>query len=143
MEAAHKLGVKYEGVNAKQETILNVQVQYLKLDRNLDTSTLETAAVSSHSAWTLIISNNYQGTILKYEVLNILEFDAHRKCMTVIVKDLSDEKIYALTKGAESSLEKNILEDDAKRNTYHYVEEFADLGLRTLGRMTSATQSFV
>ena len=65
--------------------------------------------------------------------MNVLEFDAHRKCMTVIVRDLSDGEIYAMTKGAESSLEGVILEDERKRVHYHYVEEFADMGLRTLG----------
>ena len=53
--------------------------------------------------------------------------------MTVIMRDLADDQIYALTKGAESSLEKDIVDDEEKRNAYHYVEEFAELGLRTLG----------
>ena len=69
----------------------------------------------------------------KYQVLNILEFDAHRKCMSVIVKDLYDGTIYVLTKGAESSLESSIVNDDSKLLALHHVEEFASSGLRTLG----------
>ena len=53
--------------------------------------------------------------------------------MSVIVKDLSEKTIYVLTKGAESSLEKSIVEDDSKLIAFHHVEEFASSGLRTLG----------
>ncbi len=53
--------------------------------------------------------------------------------MSVIVKDLSEETIYVMTKGAESSLEKSIVEDDSKLIAFHHVEEFASSGLRTLG----------
>ena len=62
--------------------------------------------------------------------------------MTVIVEDQSDGRVVALTKGAESSLEKLILDDERKTNAYQYVEEFAEVGLRTLGNLVATELQF-
>ena len=79
----------------------------------------------------------------KYKILNLLEFDAHRKCMSVIVRDLTDKAIYVMTKGAESSLESAIIDDDQKQKAYHHIEELAESGLRTLGNCMHTNESMV
>ena len=50
--------------------------------------------------------------MLRYEVLNILEFSSARKRMTVIVKDLQSDKIKVLTKGADSVVNELLSEID-------------------------------
>ena len=65
--------------------------------------------------------------------MHVLDFDPHRKCMSVVVKDLADGSIYLMTKGAESSLDNCMIDDDLKENAFRNIEEFGAAGLRTLG----------
>ena len=41
----------------------------------------------------------YQNKTYKYQLLNVLEFDADRKRMSVIVRDLLENRIMLLCKG--------------------------------------------
>ena len=48
-----------------------------------------------------------------------------------------------MTKGAESSLESAIIDDDQKQKAYHHIEELAESGLRTLGNCMHTNESMV
>ncbi|XP_014664546.1 PREDICTED: probable phospholipid-transporting ATPase IF isoform X3 [Priapulus caudatus] len=67
---------------------------------------------------------------ISYRLLHVLEFDATRKCMSVIVRNPKGE-ILLLCKGAESTLLPNVISGDAD-STLQHVDDFAMAGLRTL-----------
>lgn len=46
----------------------------------------------------------FNGEMLRYEVLEILEFTSDRKRMSVVVKDSQNGKIILLSKGADESI---------------------------------------
>jgi phospholipid-translocating ATPase len=46
----------------------------------------------------------YNNQLFKYQLLNVFEFDSDRKRMSVIVRDLTTNKILLLCKGADSSM---------------------------------------
>jgi phospholipid-translocating ATPase len=73
----------------------------------------------------------YKKEILKFSVLQILDFDPTRKCMSVIVKDLKSGEIFVMCKGAESSLDSKII-SGSKEKAFEHLENFAGEGLRTL-----------
>ncbi|XP_069831223.1 phospholipid-transporting ATPase IF isoform X2 [Dendropsophus ebraccatus] len=66
----------------------------------------------------------------RYKLLHVLEFDANRRRMSVIVESPSGEKIL-FTKGAESAILPNAKSGQIDRTRLH-VDEFALKGLRTL-----------
>lgn len=73
----------------------------------------------------------FDNCVYKYKLLDILDFDSDRKRMSVIVRDMQDNKIILLCKGAESSVYKccisgNIQSCDAD------IKMFAKKGWRTL-----------
>lgn len=70
----------------------------------------------------------------RYELLTVLEFSSVRKRMSVIVKRESDNKIFLLTKGADSVIFERTAagQDSLKASTDQALEEFANKGLRTL-----------
>uniref|UniRef100_A0A8C5M2D1 Phospholipid-transporting ATPase n=1 Tax=Leptobrachium leishanense TaxID=445787 RepID=A0A8C5M2D1_9ANUR len=70
------------------------------------------------------------GKLERYKLLHLLEFDANRRCMSVIVDTPSGDKIL-FTKGAESSIFPNTKGGELDRTSVH-VDEFASKGLRTL-----------
>ncbi|KAE8603822.1 hypothetical protein XENTR_v10014474 [Xenopus tropicalis] len=70
------------------------------------------------------------GKLERYKLLHVLEFDANRRQMSVIVESPSGEKIL-FTKGAESSVLCNAKLGEIDRTRIH-VDEFASKGLRTL-----------
>lgn len=47
---------------------------------------------------------NFNGLLLRYEVLDILEFTSDRKRMSVVVKCCLSGKIYLLSKGADEAI---------------------------------------
>ncbi|KAF6141954.1 hypothetical protein GIB67_037922 [Kingdonia uniflora] len=51
-----------------------------------------------------IVEVNFNASILKYEVLDTLEFTSDRKRMSVVVKDCQNRKIYLLAKGADETI---------------------------------------
>lgn len=74
---------------------------------------------------------NFFGKIKQYELMHILEFDSHRKRMSVIVKCLETQRIIVFCKGAEDSVFSkckfgNIRECD------QMISDFARNGWRTL-----------
>ena len=71
--------------------------------------------------------------IIKYEILDILEFDSTRKRMSIILKDLKLNKIYVLCKGAESFVINNCINsNEFKEICYSDINKFALNGWRTL-----------
>ncbi|XP_043926244.1 phospholipid-transporting ATPase IF isoform X3 [Protopterus annectens] len=66
----------------------------------------------------------------RYKLLHVLEFDACRRRMSVIVESQSGDKLL-FTKGAESSILPNTRSGEIEKTRLH-VDEFALKGLRTL-----------
>ncbi len=75
------------------------------------------------------------GTELKYQVLQVLEFNSSRKRQSVILRAPSGE-IVLYTKGADSIIEKRLKESERDgetcRDTWDKLETYANQGLRTL-----------
>jgi phospholipid-translocating ATPase len=68
---------------------------------------------------------------LSYELLDILEFDSDRRRMSVIVRELLDNRILLLCKGAESAIFKSCTSGDLSRCNAD-IKKFAEKGWRTL-----------
>uniref|UniRef100_A0A8C9VJP2 Phospholipid-transporting ATPase n=1 Tax=Scleropages formosus TaxID=113540 RepID=A0A8C9VJP2_SCLFO len=66
----------------------------------------------------------------RYKLLHVLEFDANRRRMSVILQTPSGEKVL-FTKGAESSIFPHARSGEVDKTRVH-VDEFALKGLRTL-----------
>lgn len=81
----------------------------------------------------VVIFNKNDGTRKKYELLNVIEFTSARKRMTVVVKN-SEGKIICMTKGADSHIMPRLKDNqqDLIQATQHYIEDYANEGLRTL-----------
>ncbi|XP_071484372.1 phospholipid-transporting ATPase IF-like [Diadema antillarum] len=72
----------------------------------------------------------HKGSILRYQILNVLEFDPTRKCMSIILKTPNGENLL-LCKGAESTILRKSI-NGQKEVTDQHVSDYAMLGLRTL-----------
>ena len=77
------------------------------------------------------------GTLERYELLNILEFTSARKRMSVVLRklDSDDGRLFLLTKGADNVIFERLKEganEDLKATTERHLDEFASQGLRTL-----------
>ncbi|KAJ7992869.1 hypothetical protein DPEC_G00266530 [Dallia pectoralis] len=70
------------------------------------------------------------GKLEKYKLLHVLEFDANRRRMSVILQTPSGEKML-FTKGAESAVLPFTTSGEIDKTRVH-VDEFASQGLRTL-----------
>lgn len=75
---------------------------------------------------------NFSGTIIRYEILDILEFTSERKRMSVVVKDSQNGKIFLLSKGADEAMLPCAYAGQQIRTYVDAVEQYAQLGLRTL-----------
>ncbi|KAF9532881.1 phospholipid-translocating ATPase [Crepidotus variabilis] len=78
-----------------------------------------------------------QGTLERYELLNILEFTSARKRMSVILRklDSDDGRLFLLCKGADNVIFERLKEgsgEELKKVTETHLAEFAGGGLRTL-----------
>ncbi|WOK99539.1 phospholipid-transporting ATPase 2 [Canna indica] len=79
-----------------------------------------------------ILEINFNGTLLQYEMLDILEFTSDRKRMSVVVKDHQDGKILLLSKGADEAILPIAYAGQPIRLLVDAVDQYAQLGLRTL-----------
>ena len=83
----------------------------------------------------MCVNEKSTGKILKYKLLNVLEFTSTRKRMSVIVEDKDGQKIL-MTKGADSIIKERLsqesLNSEVFRETQVAVDECARIGLRTL-----------
>ncbi|XP_026462276.1 phospholipid-transporting ATPase IA-like isoform X1 [Ctenocephalides felis] len=76
---------------------------------------------------------NALGEILKFEILNVLEFTSTRKRMSVVVRTPQGQiKLYC--KGADTVIYERLAKEDTKYRevTLKHLDEFAREGLRTL-----------
>lgn len=78
-----------------------------------------------------------EGTLERYELLNILEFTSARKRMSVILRKLDSEdgRFFLLCKGADNVIFERLkegLSEELKVVTEEHLAEFAGQGLRTL-----------
>ena len=73
-------------------------------------------------------------SILRYELLNVLEFTSSRKRMSVIVKEMQTNKLWLLTKGADSVMAELLQADQEKSldSIMQFLNDYAVEGLRTL-----------
>ncbi|GAB4859580.1 Alanine aminotransferase 2, variant 2 [Ancistrocladus abbreviatus] len=74
----------------------------------------------------------FNGSIIQYEVLDTLEFTSDRKRMSVVVKDRQNGKIVLLSKGADEAILPSAYSGQQIRIFSDAVEQYAQLGLRTL-----------
>ncbi|XP_058072237.1 phospholipid-transporting ATPase 2-like isoform X2 [Magnolia sinica] len=79
-----------------------------------------------------ILEVNFNASILQYEILDTLEFTSDRKRMSVIVRDCQNRDIILLTKGADEAVLPNASSGQQIRTHVEAVEQYAQLGLRTL-----------
>jgi phospholipid-translocating ATPase len=83
----------------------------------------------------LCVNEKSTGKILKYKLLNVLEFTSTRKRMSVIVEDANGIKTL-MCKGADSIIKERLSQDSLKSEVYKEtqkaVDECARIGLRTL-----------
>ncbi|KAK9150198.1 hypothetical protein Syun_008507 [Stephania yunnanensis] len=79
-----------------------------------------------------ILEVNFNASILKYEILDTLEFTSERKRMSVVVRDFQDGKILLLTKGADEAVFPYACSGRQIRTFVEAVEQYSQLGLRTL-----------
>ena len=75
--------------------------------------------------------------ILKYKLMNTLEFNSTRKRMSIIIRDLQTGAIELLCKGADSVISPRLDLTDPNISSYMestqiYVDQYANEGLRTL-----------
>ncbi|KAK1306357.1 Phospholipid-transporting ATPase 2 [Acorus calamus] len=74
----------------------------------------------------------FNGSIVQYEILDTLEFTSERKRMSVVVKDCQNGEIFLLSKGADEAILPYARTGQQTRNFVDAVEQYAQLGLRTL-----------
>jgi phospholipid-translocating ATPase len=75
---------------------------------------------------------NFQSKVMRYEILQILDFDATRKRMSIILRSLQTGKIILFCKGADSAIFKNTVAGDVQ-SCETAIRLFAHSGWRTLG----------
>ncbi|XP_039061052.1 phospholipid-transporting ATPase 2 isoform X2 [Hibiscus syriacus] len=79
-----------------------------------------------------ILEIRFNGSVIKYELLEILEFTSDRKRMSVVVKDCQNGKFVLLSKGADEAILPYAYDGQQTRTFIEAVEQYAQLGLRTL-----------
>lgn len=79
-----------------------------------------------------ILDINFNASLIRYEVLDILEFTSDRKRMSVVVKDCQSGKKFLLSKGADEAILPHAYAGQPIRVFSEAVEQYSQLGLRTL-----------
>ncbi|XP_049936477.1 phospholipid-transporting ATPase 2 isoform X2 [Nymphaea colorata] len=79
-----------------------------------------------------ILYINFNGAVIQYEILDILEFTSDRKRMSVVAKDCQSGNIVLLSKGADEAILPYACSGQQVRDYVEAVECYAQLGLRTL-----------
>ncbi|CAM8955872.1 unnamed protein product [Rhodiola kirilowii] len=75
---------------------------------------------------------NFNGSLIQYELLEVLEFTSDRKRMSVVVKDTQSGKIILFSKGADEAMLPCASSGQQTRIFSEAVDQYAQLGLRTL-----------
>ncbi|KAL3655625.1 Alanine aminotransferase 2 [Castilleja foliolosa] len=79
-----------------------------------------------------IVDIHFNASLIRYEVLDVLEFTSDRKRMSVVVKDCQSGKIVLLSKGADEAILPRSYSGQQVKTYAEAVEQYAQLGLRTL-----------
>ncbi|XP_021717049.1 phospholipid-transporting ATPase 2-like [Chenopodium quinoa] len=79
-----------------------------------------------------VLEINCNGSLIQYELLDVLEFTSDRKRMSVVVRDYQNGKIMLLSKGADEAIFPCANTGQHIRTFTEAVEHYAQLGLRTL-----------
>lgn len=110
-------GIQYKAQSQDEDALVNAaaQLHMVFVNKNAD-----------------ILEVNFNGVILKYEVLDTLEFTSDRKRMSVVVKDCQNEKIFLMSKGADEAILPCAFSGQQVKTFTEAVENFSQLGLRTL-----------
>ncbi|KAK3275786.1 hypothetical protein CYMTET_16101, partial [Cymbomonas tetramitiformis] len=73
------------------------------------------------------------GSVQRYEVLDVLEFTSERRCMSVIVRDLQTGRLSLYTKGADDVVLARLVQGDPMVDgAVNCLQVYAESGLRTL-----------
>lgn len=73
------------------------------------------------------------GKLEEYHVLKVYEFSSDRKCMSIIVRRLSDNKLFSFVKGADTAIVPALIrEGEEEKAVLATMEQQAQTGLRTL-----------
>lgn len=85
----------------------------------------------------IVIKRKRDQELLRFHLLNVLEFTSPRRRMSVIVRDMQTDQISLLCKGADSIIKPRLDLGDAENRefmveTQKKVDEYATEGLRTL-----------
>lgn len=101
-------------------------------DENALVSAAKFFGFEFHTRTPKTITVTVQGKDLKYEILNVLEFNSTRKRMSVICRT-PEGKILLYTKGADTVIYERLSRDQPYSDiTITHLQEFASEGLRTL-----------
>uniref|UniRef100_A0AAJ7UJC2 Phospholipid-transporting ATPase n=1 Tax=Petromyzon marinus TaxID=7757 RepID=A0AAJ7UJC2_PETMA len=74
-----------------------------------------------------------QGQLRSFEVLDTLEFDPKRRCMSVVLRRTCGGDVFVVTKGADSAVLPRVIDAEGElQATQRHVDDFAMEGLRTL-----------
>ncbi|KAJ8763021.1 hypothetical protein K2173_023226 [Erythroxylum novogranatense] len=131
--------VRFLKVMAICNTVVPVQSKtgaILYKAQSQDEDALVNAAAKLHMVF---FNNNgsfleirFNASVVRYEVLDTLEFTSDRKKMSVIVRDCHSEKIFLLSKGADEAILPYASARQQTRIFSEAVEQYTQLGLRTL-----------
>lgn len=109
--------ISYKAQSQDEEALVNAAAYFHMVLINKNGNTVEV---------------NFNGSIIQYEILDILEFTSDRKRMSVVVKDCQNGKIILLSKGADEAMLPCAYTGQQIRTFVDAVEQYAQLGLRTL-----------
>eukprot|EP01132_Coremiostelium_polycephalum_P004923 gene4923-6137_t len=73
-----------------------------------------------------------ESNVESYQLLHSFEFSSDRKRMSVVLRNKTTQEIKIITKGADEAIFKRLSKKNNIINSIKHIEEFANLGLRTL-----------
>ncbi|CAN8267607.1 unnamed protein product [Cochlearia groenlandica] len=131
--------IRFLTVMAICNTVIPVQSKFGDIvykAQSQDEDALVIAAAKLHMVFVgkkgNLLEIRFNGVMIRYEVLEVLEFTSDRKRMSVVVKDCQNGKIILLSKGADESILPCACAGQQTRTIAEAVEHYAQLGLRTL-----------
>jgi len=109
-------GVEFEGVSPEE-------VAFMKAMKELGI-----VVQQEEKIYSIKLSNNHEP--LRFQILAFLPFSYARKCMSVIIRDLQNEKVLMLSKGAHERIFESCGLPKDQENPF--VNQFSSQGLRVM-----------
>ncbi|CAN6270544.1 unnamed protein product, partial [Urochloa humidicola] len=109
--------VSYKAQSQDEEALVNAASKLNMMLISRDSSTAEIC---------------FNGSMFRYELLDVLEFTSDRKRMSVVVKEGQTGKILLLSKGADEAILPRAYPEQQIQRYLEAVEMYSQLGLRTL-----------